>query len=158
MMLSLEEIEIALARFFNYRQTIIMPNFYIEHECDLLILRKTGYAVEVEIKRSVADMKNDFKKKHNHESNRIAEFYYAFPDSIADKCTPLVPDHAGILVVSYGWNGYLKVVCTKSPKRNKQARKWAKEEIEKVLRYSVYRIWNLKRVLARYKKKENANK
>jgi len=32
------------------------------------------------------------------------------------------------------------------------------EEIEKVLRYSVYIIWNLKRVLARYKKKENANK
>lgn len=61
-----KEIEIAIARYFGIRQNAIVPNVSwglgFPYECDLLILRDSGFAIEIEIKispvkavRSVAD-------------------------------------------------------------------------------------------------------
>jgi len=44
----------------------VLPNTFTgsrgEYEMDLMCIRKSGYVEEVEIKRSVADFRNDFKK------------------------------------------------------------------------------------------------
>ena len=149
----IEEIEIALTRFYKEQKHIMIPNFYVDHECDLLVIRKTGYAIEVEIKRSVADMKKDLEKSHGHTSNKITEFYYCFPEKIADKCIPLVPKHAGILVVKKPYQ-FAKVSMLRHAKRNKDAVKWTPKEIKKVLRYCTYRMWKLKRDVFKLKSKK----
>jgi len=97
------EMELAITKLFNYRRYIIVPNLswgFVSHECDMFLIKKSGYAVEVEIKRSVSDFRADFKKGHNHKerNNKITEFYYAFPESIYEKCKDSVPEHAGIIV------------------------------------------------------------
>ena len=91
---TLYEIEIALAKMsvFNYIKNIIAFNvngighsLLIGHECDMLILSKSGYLTEIEIKRSWEDFKADFKKKHQHESNGIIKtFMYCIPISIIE--------------------------------------------------------------------------
>lgn len=96
------EIEVAIAKYFGVRKNIIVPNIswgFLTHEADLFIVRKSGYAVEVEIKISRADLINDFKKKHTHndKQNRISEFYYAMPKDLYLKCKDLIPENAGII-------------------------------------------------------------
>jgi len=148
----LEQMECALVRHFNERQTIIIPNFYIAHECDLLVVRKTGYAVEVEIKRSVADTKKDNTKKHGHKSNKIAELYFAFPEDICQQCLPFVPTHAGVFLIRNDRRKLPLVIRT--PERNKNAEKLTEEEIFKILRYGLYRVWNLKKRIVKLKLKK----
>lgn len=90
----LYEIEIALAKHdkFNFIRNVIAFNvngwgsICLWHECDMLVLSKSGYLTEIEIKRSFADFKNDFKKKHNHANcDLIKYFFYCVPESILDK-------------------------------------------------------------------------
>jgi len=63
------EMETAISRLFGVREHIIVPNiswgFYGIHEMDVCVVRKSGYMIEIEIKRSVHDMKADFKKNTN---------------------------------------------------------------------------------------------
>jgi hypothetical protein len=86
---------------------------------DLIGIRKSGFADEIEIKTSVADFKADFKKslpgrycqethkklnilKHEElKSGNLDCNYFSFlvPVEIADKCE--IPDYAG-LYVYYG--------------------------------------------------------
>lgn len=100
---TLYEIEVGLAKLvqFNYIKNIIAFNVYglgeklnIGHECDMLVLNKSGYLSEIEIKRSFQDFKNDFKKKHEHKSygNIIKYFYYCIPLSIYDKVLDFLSD------------------------------------------------------------------
>ena len=86
------EIETALARpdKFNFIKNIVVfnvnginENLPIYHECDMLVLSKSGYLTEIEIKRSWSDFLADFKKKHNHHNYPIIKyFYYCVPVSI----------------------------------------------------------------------------
>ena len=87
---SLTEIEIALAesREFNFVRNTVAFNVYGEranlpifHECDMLVLRPTGYLLEVEIKRSWTDFLADFRKKHHHSTtdNNIKELWFCLP-------------------------------------------------------------------------------
>lgn len=58
--ISLLEMEIAIANLFDIRKNIIVPNISCGlgiHECDLFIVRNSGYCIEVEIKRSEQDLK-----------------------------------------------------------------------------------------------------
>lgn len=92
---TLYEIEVALAEsdFFNFKKNIIAYNVKgwsvtlpINHECDMLVLSKSGYLTEIEIKRSWTDFVADFKKKHGHESDGLIKcFYYCVPDSLYEK-------------------------------------------------------------------------
>lgn len=89
------EIEVALARNdkFNFVKNIVVfnvnginENLPIYHECDMLVLSKSGYLTEIEIKRSWTDFLADFKKKHNHHNYPIIKyFYYCVPISIFEK-------------------------------------------------------------------------
>jgi hypothetical protein len=66
-----QDIEIAVAEHFNSRQNLIVPNVHwgwmLQYEADMVILRQSGYAVEVEIKVSAADIKRDLRKHHQHD-------------------------------------------------------------------------------------------
>ena len=80
---SVHEIERMLARYFDLRTNLVVPNvswgFFSEHEADLVVVTKAGYLTEVEIKRSWTDFLADFKKRFYHADPRIAKFYYAVP-------------------------------------------------------------------------------
>lgn len=154
---TLEEIEVALSRFFDIKKSLCLPTttMFFEHEIDFLAVRESGYAVEVEIKRSVADMKAEDKKRHNHESDKIVELYFCFSKDILDQCLLLVPKEAGVLeVIKSNCVGGWKVVCIRSPVRNKNARKLTEQEINKILRYSNYRVWSFKKKIVKLQKQK----
>lgn len=145
--------ELAIAKYFGIRKHIIVPNIswgFGMHECDLFLIKKTGVAVEVEIKRSKSDLLADFKKRHNHEDrqNRITELYYALPEELYESCKDLIPVNAGI-IVCYRYTNYKKeltiqATTKRTPKRIKGARKLTTEEQLKVARLGCMRIWTLK--------------
>ena len=78
--LKTDEMEVALAEYFDSRANLIVPNVYhsfFKHELDLLVLTKSGYAYEIEIKITAADLKKDVKKRHGHRDERIKKIYLA---------------------------------------------------------------------------------
>lgn len=101
--MTVQEMEVALAMEWNYRQYWIVPNvgFGLNlHECDLLLMSDKGYLTEIEIKISKADLKKDQSKSHGHVSKRIKFLYFAVPERMqGDDCIALVPERAGIVVV-----------------------------------------------------------
>jgi len=149
------EIEVKLASYFNYRKNIIVPNISWGmnlHECDLLIIRKSGYGIEVEIKISKSDLKADAKKGHNHNdrANRISELYFAIPDYIQD-CIEYIPERAGILILTK-YDNYITCNELRKPQINKNRRKFTDKEILKIAHLGTMRIWNLKRTIQNIKK------
>ena len=97
------DIEVAIAKYYGVRKNIIVPNIswgLLSHEVDLLVVRKSGVAIEIEIKISLQDFKADFKKEHHHQErlNRITEFYYVMPKQLYLKCKDLIPEGAGVII------------------------------------------------------------
>ena len=137
------EIEIAVAKFFDTRKYVIVPNIngMFIHELDLCILNIISlYATEVEIKISKSDLKADAKKKHHHKTTFIKYLWFAMPERMND-CEEFIPEGAGLLLVSK--TGIVKVV--KKPVANKDARKWDYERSFKLARLGTLRMWNLKK-------------
>lgn len=90
--LTIEQIESLLVQnpesAFYIRRNIVVPNVdwgFLNHEADLLVLSKSGFLTEIEIKRTWADFKADFEKKHTHYDEKLSYFYYAVPESIGEK-------------------------------------------------------------------------
>lgn len=163
--ISVTEIEVAVARHYGTREHIIVPNvswgFDYIHECDVFIIKRNGYAVEVEIKRTKSDLLNDFHKVHHHKSDKVREFFYAIPKDKVDEWSKLIPKHAGIIVYEKRqedvwdkkrrtWNGKKWVTRARrirDAEINKNAHKLTTEEQLKVARLGTLRIWNLKEKL-----------
>ena len=143
------DIEIALAQHFGCRQNIIVPNvswgLWI-HECDLLVVTKAGYAIEVEIKVSRADIKKDAMKRHGHIDPRIKAFYFAIPKTLMT-AADLIPERAGIISVNEDRPGWLVCRIERKPAISKEARKLTPEERLKVAHLGAMRIWDLKRTV-----------
>jgi hypothetical protein len=161
------DIECAVAGLFGYRKNIIVPNISWGaglHECDVLILNENGFATEVEIKISRADLKKDFSKSHNHSSERIKNFYYAIPEKLLDLALELVPSHAGIITCKkmvpnsrYKWDDenkktieipgtsyWTKASFHRRAKPNHQFRAMTADEKFNIARLGCMRIWPLK--------------
>jgi hypothetical protein len=142
------EIEIAVSKFFNYRQNIIVPNISWGlgiHECDLLILTKTGYVWEVEIKVCKYDLKNDRKKSHNHYSEKIKRLYFAIPYDLINEIK-YIPDRAGIVIVKRDTVfGVRRCEVIRYPKDNINAIKLNIDDRMKIAHLGTMRIWGLKR-------------
>jgi hypothetical protein len=133
--------EIYVARYFCPRVNLIVPNIswgMFNHECDLLVLTKSGYAYEIEIKVSRSDLRADAEKKHGHVSKKIKKLYFAIPDTLAD-CVDLIPEHAGIIVV--GPTGRCKV--TREARVN-SSHKFSDAEMFAFARLGTLRIWPMK--------------
>jgi len=143
--------EVAIAKYFGIRTHIIVPNLswgFFSHECDLFLIRTSGYGFEVEIKRSKSDMVADFKKKHGHKDrrNRIVQLYYAFPIELLPKVEGLVPKDCGIITVEYyGDRGYARM--HRDAKRKKGAKRLTEKEQLQIARLVTLRIWTLKEKL-----------
>ena len=156
------EMEIALAKYFGVRkQSLIVPNvswgLYLNfedlHECDLLILTKTGYLWEVEIKISKADLIADKKKIHGHHNSNIKRLYFAIPEYLACD-TEHIPERAGIIIVS---KKRTRVYCTtiREPKNQKGYKLTDKEKFQ-FARLGTMRSWTLKKNLLKERNKNNA--
>ena len=161
--ISTAEMEVAIARYFGYRTHIVVPNLswgFFSHECDLFLIRKSGYGFEVEIKRSKSDMMADFKKNHGHvdRRNRIVQLYYAFPKELLPKVEDLVPKDCGIITVEYygdgdnSYRGYARM--HREAKRKKGAKRLTQAEQLKIARLGTLRIWTLKEKLNLIKQKK----
>jgi hypothetical protein len=144
--LTAPDIEILIARHFNYRTNIIVPNVSwglgLLYEADLVVLRPSGYAVEVEIKISRSDIKADLNKRHCHDSIYFRELYFAVPSDIADD--PNIPERAGILAIGTSKNGVETIKKMRPAKIYKQAKRWDQKKIDKLLHLGSMRIWGLK--------------
>lgn len=155
------EMEVSIAKYFGIRKHIIIPNlswgFDGMHECDLFLIRNSGYAFEVEIKRTKADLLADFKKYHNHvdRKNRIVQLYYAIPKELLSTCEEHIPEQFGILVVEkYESLGkyYDSTSMYREAKRRTGAKKLTEKERLKAARLGCMRIWSLKEKLNKQKR------
>ena len=155
------EAEERLAQYFDYRQNIIVPNvswgFHL-HECDLLVLRKSGYLVEIEIKVTRTDLKKDRGKFHKHidDYNRVKELWFAIPDYLQDSIE-FIPEHAGVIVLnkedrSYSDCPVIRCKILRKARINKSARTLYENEMLKLARLGTMRIWTLKKKIINGKK------
>jgi len=148
------DIEIAVARFFNPRVNIIVPNvswgFGLRHECDLLIVTPGRYATEIEIKVTRSDIKADLRKRWQHRSDKIRRFSYAVPEELAD--CPYLPLDCGLLIVEKD----LRVKVIRPPRHNKYAVKLTDKQVNKLLHLGCMRIWSLKEAVMTAKKRRRA--
>lgn len=162
--LSLEEIELALIkqREFNFRQNIVVPNIswgFLNHEADLLIMSKSGYLTEIEIKRSLSDLKADFKKDHDHSDERIKFFYYCVPESLLQNAIDLCIEHKRIVsgIITYSEDAKIKFNAVTyygdrgSAYRQLPCRKLFIEEQLQISRLGCMRIWSLKNKIVKIK-------
>jgi hypothetical protein len=153
------EVEEAVARMFGIRQNLIVPNIFwslFRYEIDLLVVRPSGYAVEVEIKVSKYDLKKDALKRHQHidHKDRIKELYFAVPEKLVDAAIEYAPADAGIIAVEEGdktdsffkpyWN---KAKIVRPSVKRKTARPLTEAETNYVARLGTMRIWGLKEKL-----------
>lgn len=162
------EMEVCVVRKFNIRQCVIVPNISWGlqiHECDLLIVTKSGYATEVEIKISLADLKKDAIKKHAHTSKKIKYLYFAIPEKLLPHIEH-IPAHAGIFVLkrcrynpdSDSVMEYSYVEKIREAQKNPQSRALTPSEITDVMRLGCMRIWRLKQtILENQKNKKHGN-
>jgi len=150
------EMEVAIATFFGIRKHIIVPNISWGlsgmHECDIFIIKKSRYCVEIEIKISESDLLADFKKKHNHSDNRIKEFYYAIPIDLLEVCESHIPEHVGIIVCERtGRYNSINTRIHRETTTNKNCRKLNEKEVLKVASLGCMRIWGLKEKIVNLK-------
>ena len=156
------EMEVALMRYFNFRHNLIVPNVSWGinianmpdlHECDLLLLSKSGYATEVEIKVSKADLIKDFDKKHCHFHPAIKHLYYAVTEPLKELALKCVPEYAGIITVRANDESYYQpwydVVVVRKAKAARRPYKWNERERLQLLRLGCLRIYGLKKKLVR---------
>lgn len=99
----------------------VLNNLYVYNwESDFLAITNSWYAYEVEVKISVSDFKNDFKKSKKHmflssgKDKYIPNyFYYAVPDGMISPVD--VPVYAGLICIK-GKDMYIQKAA---PKINK---------------------------------------
>ena len=134
----------------------IVENLYVfGWESDQLIKTRSGYWYEIECKISLADFKNDFthkRQKHEllkaknekhpltfvcREHRRPNYFYYCVPWYLSGKVYPLLPDYAGLIVLTE--NGRLNEV-KRAPCLHQY--KYTNEELKLCDKfYYAYRNW-----------------
>jgi len=165
------EMEVAIMDYIGVRQNIVVPNVhwaFFNHECDILSLTASGYATEIEIKISKADLKKDAEKKHKHESTLLKYLYFAVPDYLVSFALENIPEMAGLMSVSRikhcseyksSLNVFydvpkIRVNIVREAIKDNTAKKWSEEQIKKLLRIGVMRILGLKRKILKYKFKE----
>lgn len=153
------DIESALARYFDPRKNIVVPNISWGaglHECDILVIRKNGHLVEVEIKISKSDLKADLKKPHAHKSDRIKELYYCVTEELYDLAINILPESVGIFVCTQTEGGHIYVTLKRSCVPNHKFRVATEEEKLNIARLGCLRIWNLKRAVNDLNKTDQA--
>lgn len=149
------EMEIALADYFKCYKNLMVTNVSWGlnlnnkplHECDILLLTKSNYLWEIEIKVSKADLVQDKKKYHGHFNSNIKRLYFAIPDYIKDYHDH-IPERAGIIIVRRAKTYSDRLFCrTERPAINQKGYKLSKDEHLKMALLGAMRSWGLKRKL-----------
>lgn len=154
------DFEYLVMKYFDIRKNIIVPNVHWGihrwkegipplHECDVLVLSKSGYATEIEIKISKSDLLKDKEKEHGHQHEMIKTLYFCVPEKLVDVALKNIPERAGLLIPyqSERTKKYtLQIV--KNPISNYKALKWTNEERMKLMRLGCMRIMGLKKKLS----------
>jgi len=138
-------IEHRVAKYFNFRQHVIVPNLSWGithggghgHEMDLAVITKSGYLYEIEIKISKSDLKKDLEKKHHHQSDKVSRLFFAIPDYLV-KSSELIPLNAGIITVRYD-----KALIIRNSKVQ-DVQKLTDKEIMNICRLGNMRIWGMR--------------
>jgi hypothetical protein len=150
------EIETIMARYLDSHINMIVPNVSYGlhiHEVDLLVVKPSRWASEIEIKISVADLRADLKKPHGHRSNKIKFLYFAVPEEIKEKALELIPERAGLYVLIHDKaRDYIYVELVKVAQPNKTARKLTMDELIHLGSLATMRIWTLKEIIHRLRK------
>lgn len=143
-------IEVSVSTYFDRTQNFAITNvregFGLRYEVDLMIVTKSLYAYEIEIKVSASDLKRDQKKwryRHGWEpGSRFRKSYYAMPESMKDQAG-IIPECYGILLVGE----YPYVQMLRDSQINTAARKLTETEYAGLGRLCMLRMWKLKRAL-----------
>jgi len=147
------DIEILVARHFGYRRNLIVPNVSwglgFRHELDILIVSPVGWAMEIEIKVSLSDLKADRHKRHLHGSPKLRQLYFAVPETLEGQAIELIPERAGLIVIRDDPKYRYRVDIAKAAGINSMARKLTPAEITKLGHLAAMRIWSLKEVIYR---------
>lgn len=103
-----------LSAYFDwFRSTMILNSCLFSWESDMLVISRSGYIAEIEIKLSLSDWNADRLKPKWTASDRhkIARFYYCVPYELKFKIPKWVPATTGILSVENagGVNGIFPV-------------------------------------------------
>lgn len=157
--LSIEQIQLAIYNtpfLVNKRSDIVCPNLswsMLPYEADMVIINKSGFMTEIEIKRSYEDLKADFNKKHHHDDERVYYFYYCLPISIKDKAITFLKqkyegksfidspallfydENGSIVEQNFGWK--------ENRCKGVKFRKLFIEEQLQIARLAQMRFWNL---------------
>lgn len=150
------EMEVELSKFLNFRKNIVVPNVswgMFSHECDLIRLTPAGYCSEIEIKVSLADLKKDAQKRHNHidgngyRENKIKYLYFAIPEYLENHIE-YIPSRAGILIVFETDGGVLRI-REERPPISQSNYKFSEKERIRLLELMAMRIWGLKEKFAK---------
>lgn len=96
--LSVQQIQLALRNsdLFNQRSDLIVPNIswsILPYEADLIGISRSGQVTEVEIKRSLADLRADYKKGHKHDASCITYFYYCVPEKLVKRAKEVILEY-----------------------------------------------------------------
>ena len=165
------ELEIGLIKHLDHRQNLIVPNVsnwsgLVNFEADILMLTKSGYANAFELKVSKSDLKNDLKKTHIKELDKIMHngkrayefyyeslkhFYYVVPENLKECALDQIPSFCGLLVArKVEFDDFERIFfdTIKHPKKlfNK---KWNEKERLALARLGTMRILTLKENLNR---------
>lgn len=146
------EIEVAIARWYGIRSKVIVPNVswgMFAYELDLVVLTKSGYLHEIEIKVSKSDLIRDKKKVHEHRNNLVRELYFAIPADLSNSIEH-IPERAGVFTVTLE-KGTYRVFLERLATPNRLARKLTEKEKFNLARLGALRIWALKSALNQHR-------
>jgi len=129
----------------------MVPNLswgLLDYEADFVVLSKSGYLTEVEIKRSWEDFKADFNKKHKHDAEQVYYFYYCVPESIYGKVVEFLLSeyHSNVdapAVLYYSEDGRIVKSGFGNHYQKGRHRKLFIEEQFQIARLGQLRYWNL---------------
>lgn len=150
------DIEVALSNHFDTRRNFMIPNLKwgfrnLLYEIDLVVVTGSKYIYEIEIKISAGDLKRDRKKwkwGYCKTQHHFRKSYFAMPATML-KYQDLVPEHAGILAVSYNDKRFwFDVEEVRPPKTDALAKPITDAEYAQLGRLCMLRMWDMKRAAA----------
>lgn len=168
------DVEIAVTNHFGHIKNVIVPNIYtglnLNYEVDLVILRTSNYAIEVEIKVSKADLIAERKKgkyEHYYATNEesfksyrggglFRYSYFAVPEDLVEFALKNIPETAGLLSVRGETFGDTEHFGCKEIKRPVPSHKYkfTERQRNKLLELGCMRIDRLNRTIQKIRNKK----
>lgn len=132
-----------LANYFRWQSNHMVTEWWIDGgRADLALITRAGYLTEIEIKTSLSDWKHDKDKLKwsLEERPHVSRFFYAVPEEIADKIPEFVPANVGILALTIGRTGFVRVKTIREAARRRSL-KISPEEMANIYRACYSRFW-----------------